>query len=1569
MMKRRSLKIFTATILMLVMLLPYAQSMASSLNNFDLIPLGDPGDTKIISTTSYEGGNEKTGTVPPGNSIYDISGYYRYITTVTGITPPSGAGSGEIYIRNLKGHATSDVHASFYCLDPTKLFPPEPDGTLYTSIGSLSQITDAQLSAVLNKNVTVAELQSLIQKFYLVENYGVAPQNTFFENEYKELLVNSLVDGYNSRDKIYQYLTDDDIKVAQQWALWNATSDASWGASPIIKRDLNQTGDDETPIGESGYRSDRNAMLINLAGKYGTSELEPIPQNNTNLVTDLTHIEFEDGGQDYIDFGTFRINTDYPELLFDIRLLDYDDVDITTSTNYSIFIGDVDALGTNYGIPIVGNLEDNRNNPDLLNHNFFLRFDNPSEIDGIKLELGFYTRRFADAEIFEANDSNYQNVIKIETYVGSQFILAGYTKPEILSDLALRKFITHINGIEVDSREPVVTEINEAINKGSQTTAHYAHIKKPLIVKPGDTVTYKMRVYNESTKNDLLYSIMDILPEGLSLKTGPGINEDWEVLEELGDGRTVLLFEPSSPHQINAAELDGEGNYQMDSYDITVDILVDEEAPTGLELTNIAFINRQRDQDIDSQPGLISKDGQNDISDIRNVDLPGYRGYDNDSQTLDQPTWYYRGYEDDDDFEKVILKPFDLALRKFIIDINGEVYDREPIVDVTHLADGTNTTATYTHPKNSILVEQGDVVTYKIRVYNEGGLEGYVRQIKDHLPTGLGYIINHKTNLLNEWEQLGSKAQLTNEEKLEMPFLTNIPLEDIALEIEGDPGEYSLTENAASVMDIHIVKGEVEIITEIMESQIIPAFNPALGEEGLSYVDVEVVSVVLDEIEGSNLRNWAEISEHADEDGNPIRDRDSTPDNWIEHPTGPYEDDEDYEDLTTTFFDLALRKFITSINDDGNPNTSGDVVDREPVIDVSPLVNETGTTAIYSHPKTPVTVQKGDLVTYTIRVYNEGMMDGHVTEIIDHIPKGLAFLPQHTKNIDNGWELLEGGTDAIVSDYPEIDFKLREDDLEEVTSLENTLLAVDSPILRTTIHENTLIPAFDGDELSYVDVEIVLVVLEDREHDNEDNYIGNLRNWAEIGDDSNEHGNDVIDRDSTPNNWRDHQEGPYEDDEDYEDLTTITMVFDLALQKFITEIISTAEARNQSPTDLADRRPVINIDSNNKIIYTKANTEPPLVGVDDTVIYTIRVYNEGDISGYAKRVRDTLPAGLTYLDDHEINLKYQWYFIDEDGNEVADIEDATYIETAYLSRDAAIEREGNNEEPDRANTILNAFNKDTQVVSYRDIEIAFKVNEKATPGANNLRNIAEISDDEDEDGNEVDDIDSTPGNNVPGEDDIDEEDLKVTYFDLALLKIVTNVELTENGKTKNIPTGHTFDMIPEPIVKTDLDERYLDKTQIKYTYKIRVFNEGLVEGYATKVADYIPEGLEFHAEDQKNNKWTQIEKGLVETTDLADVLLKPGEYTTVEIVLRWINHRNNMGVKTNVAEISEDHNEYDLPDIDSIPGNRKPGEDDIDDASVLVAIRTGAAETFFTVSLTMALIVGLGTVLIRKYIV
>ena len=86
-------------------------------------------------------------------------------------------------------------------------------------------------------------------------------------------------------------------------------------------------------------------------------------------------------------------------------------------------------------------------------------------------------------------------------------------------------------------------------------------------------------------------------------------------------------------------------------------------------------------------------------------------------------------------------KQFDLSLRKYITEVNGMnvSVSRVPKIDVTSLKNGSDTTATYNHKKDPVLVENGNVVTYNIQVYNEGDVDGYVNKIVDQLPTGLKF--------------------------------------------------------------------------------------------------------------------------------------------------------------------------------------------------------------------------------------------------------------------------------------------------------------------------------------------------------------------------------------------------------------------------------------------------------------------------------------------------------------------------------------------------------------------------------------------------------------------------------------------------------------------------------------------------------------------------------------------------------------------------------------------------------------------------------------------------------------
>ena len=468
-----------------------------------------------------------------------------------------------------------------------------------------------------------------------------------------------------------------------------------------------------------------------------------------------------------------------------------------------------------------------------------------------------------------------------------------------------------------------------------------------------------------------------------------------------------------------------------------------------------------------------------------------------------------------------------------------------------------------------------------------------------------------------------------------------------------------------------------------------------------------------------------------------------------------------------------------------------------------------------------------------------------------------------------------------------------------------------------------------------------------------------ITNIAEITED------DGDDEDSEPDN-KDEEE----DDQDEENV--IPVVFDLALQKFITGL---------NDKEITDRVPSVIINDNGQIEYT--HTQTPLdVANENIVTYTIRVYNEGNVEGYASVIKDDIPEGLIFLPENETNTNYMWKMY----REVKENEDPTTLELVTFGGKQYVQVTDPNEAEliatdyySKANSDargegpIKAYDENVGITDtnpdYRDVKVAFKVNQDEIDQENRIIiNTAEITEDQDKDGNPVDDVDSVPNNDTDGEDDIDDEKITVKYFDLSLLKYVSQVRVTEDGKTKVTDTGYDGTENPDPVVKVEIHRKKLKTTQVVFVFQIKVTNEGELEGYATELTDYIPEGLLFYEEDNEKYGWKQREDGAVTTDYLKDTLLKPGESATVEIALRWDRSEKNLGLKTNVAEISDDYNEYNTPDIDSTPNNKKDGEDDIDDASVILSISTGGTQLYIILTITIISVLGCGVFAIKKYV-
>lgn len=904
--------------------------------------------------------------------------------------------------------------------------------------------------------------------------------------------------------------------------------------------------------------------------------------------------------------------------------------------------------------------------------------------------------------------------------------------------------------------------------------------------------------------------------------------------------------------------------------------------------------------------------------------------------------------------------PFDLALRKYITKVNGVEVANSRVPNIDESTISSTQTATYKHRKNPVTVKTGDIVTYKLTIYNEGEKDGRATKIVDQLPTGLKF----------------SKVVSGNFEL----------------------GSYSETDNI------------LNLVRKSSNTTNLPAYTTGSLTSGSGSETIEIeceVTATANTTNSKVLTNVAWIAEEIDSDGNVITnqkglDRDSEPstkpsvdkDN-MENYTGNgnkedlsdatyyykgQQDDDDFEKLVLMpqSFDLKLIKRITAVN---NQN----VKERIESIDVSNLnkvdsngnflvdtTSEKYTTAEYELNKEPVSVKKGDIVTYTFRIYNEGTIDGYVSEITEDIPEGLEFL----------WSEKEGDELAADTTLTEEEKAAIEFNQSKYwTYADSTLTTIKTDYLskeNETTTDGNSIKAFganDGtkteSDLDYKEVSVMLKVISE-------NVTGTIiRNEACISEDTDENGDPIDDRDSDTEEWI-----KYEDDEDYDNI--ILKSFDLALRKFIIAISDDTNIENEEYLKNEDgsytRAPEVDtsklntLDENGKMITTAIynhTKEPVLVKKNDIVVYNLRVYNEGEIDGYASEIKDHLPPYLEFVDS-QFNKQYGWE-VSEDGRTVT----TRYLENELIKR--AVEA------PDAMT--IEGPHEDWQpyVLSYKEVPIMCKVKDTAKT-SENITNIADITEYLDENKKTVNDRDSQEDNvnlpedeNLPGykedetgeyipgqQDDDDFEKVIVKEFDLALRKWVTQAIVIDSNGQSVTETGHDAWDDPEQVVKVELHRKKLNEVTVKFRYSIRVYNQGDIAGYAKEVTDYVPEGLKFVAED--NPGWTDEGNNVISTRLLENTLLQPGEYADVEVVLTWINSQDNMGVMTNTAEISEDYNDYGVPDRDSTPDNKKTGEDDIDDAPVMLSISTGQMRIYFTLGFVVLITIAGGVVLIRKFV-
>ena len=689
--------------------------------------------------------------------------------------------------------------------------------------------------------------------------------------------------------------------------------------------------------------------------------------------------------------------------------------------------------------------------------------DNPSSYDG-----GDSPDKSDDYKPGQEDDDDFDRVkIRSKFDLSLRKFIAAISKDESIDEGEWLTSTGNSNGIP--NRAPIIdtSKLNTLDSDNKEvTTAIYSHSKEPVRVSKGDTVLYEIRVYNEGNIDGYANEVTDYLPDYLEFLPNHEFNKMFGWKQDESDSQKIttdVLADhnvvneiPGSTTNNNIIRAYNKETGKLDSKYLYIACKVKDDAVTNKNITNIAEITEAVDfrgnkiVDRDSTPDNLRKPS----------DPSTYEG----GTDPDKTDKYIPGQEDDDDFDRVIIieeevKEYDLALVKFISAISEDdkfeaseylTGDKSmaPTVDYSKLDDGTSKDATYNMKKNTLEIQKGNYVLYTIRVYNEGPEDAKATEVTDMLPNGLDFVANHDMNKIWTYDSNTRKVVTNN--------------------------NYNAKLLKGHQKGVDLYYDELVIVCQVSNS----------AEEG------------------KDIKNVAEITKETDKDGNPVKDRDSTPDNYNPNGKDNQEDDDDFAKLIIPkkpveekIYDLALKKFISAVSKDSkfemNEFFNGDK-SMAPVVNYSKLDDGSSKDATYTIKKTSINVEPTNYILYTIRVFNEGPEDAIATEITDILPEGLEF----------------------VSDVAN-----------------NKIWTYNSSTRKVVTNQNykpTVIKGHEkGKDLSYVDVQIVCRVAQNAATGKD------LKNTAEVTNMTDKDGNKVKDRDSTPNNYNPNGKDNQEDDDDY----------------------------------------------------------------------------------------------------------------------------------------------------------------------------------------------------------------------------------------------------------------------------------------------------------------------------------------------------------------------------------------------------------------------------------------------------
>ena len=156
------------------------------------------------------------------------------------------------------------VCLALYCLDGEKAFPGIKNNTQvgieYKNMANLKKDQDAN---VVSLGLSNENYKALI---WLVDNMYLRKQTPELKDEFLSRAFKPLLKSGTTLDEIKATITDDDIEVVQQWAIWNFTNPdvdkyTSFGAVSLLDPIAGESGSYIQVTGDSNRQVYANALL------------------------------------------------------------------------------------------------------------------------------------------------------------------------------------------------------------------------------------------------------------------------------------------------------------------------------------------------------------------------------------------------------------------------------------------------------------------------------------------------------------------------------------------------------------------------------------------------------------------------------------------------------------------------------------------------------------------------------------------------------------------------------------------------------------------------------------------------------------------------------------------------------------------------------------------------------------------------------------------------------------------------------------------------------------------------------------------------------------------------------------------------------------------------------------------------------------------------------------------------------------------------------------------------------------------------------------------------------------